>query len=562
MHIILHLILPLVATSGAYVLFHLAEILYCEFSYPLRGLVGPKNLSPSFPGMLKRWRARTFFYKDVFNTRELYTTDILVIDHTLKETNVYQKRVAFRARINSPLGGKGLLNVQGGEPQASETSDGEPFIAYKNEVIIYQEPQNPAFGTAQIRELTGGFLDKSVQLRDIWVEMIWGHAEPQHINMLPWLSKMTLDVIGLLGFGSQFNTLNPKAEPNPIQKALEQLFRASDAGLDSILQKAVLILPILGYLVIIQMNSHNVSEPYSLPSCCPAAKTRGGPRRQLFAAGNKLLADSKGAINAAGGPKSVSGNRDLFSLLLRVNMSLDVPDHHRMSEEEVIAQIPTFFIAGHATTSGAVTWALHALSLNLCAQSKLREELLTLDTNSPTLEQLDTLPYLESVIRETLRVYSPVAHITRLAAADDVVPLKTPCFDNKGKVYTSLPISKGQMVHIPISDVNTDPNLWGVDAAEFRPERWEQVPEAIHSIPGVWANLLTFLAGPYNCIGFRFSLAEQKALLFVLIRAFEFTEAVPRVDIGRSSSALQVPFVFSEMEKGRQMPLLVRVYQG
>ncbi|KAJ7511115.1 cytochrome P450 monooxygenase [Mycena galericulata] len=537
MHIILRLILPLVATTAAYVLFHLAEILYREFSYPLRGLVGPKNLGfisgnvkemENDPLITRRWRDQfgpTFFYKGVFNTRELYTTDILAIDHILKETNVYQKRVAFRARINSPLGGKGLLNAQGEDHKRQ------------------RRVMNPAFGTAQIRELTGGFLDKSVQLRDIWAEMIRGHAEPQRIDVLPWLSKMTLDVIGLSGFGSQFDTWNPKAEPNPVQKALEQLFRASDAGRESILQKAVPILPVLGYLPL------------------PGRKDLGGMRRQLFAAGNKLLADSKAAINAAGGPKSVSGNRDLFSLLLRANMSPDVPDHHRMSEEEVIAQIPKFFIAGHATTSGAITWALHALSVNPRAQSKLREELLTLDTDSPTLEQLDALPYLESVIRETLRVYSPVTHITRLAAADDVVPLKTPCFDNKGKVYTSLPISKGQMVRIPISDVNTDPNLWGADAAEFKPERWEQVPEAVHAIPGVWANLLTFLAGSYNCIGFRFSLAEQKALLFVLIRAFEFTEAIPSVDIGRSSSVLQVPFVLSEREKGRQMPLFVRAYQ-
>lgn len=105
--------------------------------------------------------------------------------------------------------------------------------------------------------------------------MIRGHAEPQRIDVLPGLSKMTLDVIGLSGFGSQFDTLNPKTEPNPIQKALEQLFRASDAGRESILQKAVPILPILGYLVIIQLNSHGVSEPYTFPSHCPAAKTWG-----------------------------------------------------------------------------------------------------------------------------------------------------------------------------------------------------------------------------------------------------------------------------------------------
>lgn len=42
----------------------------------------------------------------------------------------------------------------------------------------------------------------------------------------------------------------------------------------------------------------------------------------------------------------------------------------------------------------------------------------------------------------------------------------------------------------------------------FRPERWENPPEAISSIPGVWGHLFTFLGGPRACIGYRFSLVE------------------------------------------------------
>lgn len=42
----------------------------------------------------------------------------------------------------------------------------------------------------------------------------------------------------------------------------------------------------------------------------------------------------------------------------------------------------------------------------------------------------------------------------------------------------------------------------------YRPERWQQPPEAISAIPGVWGHLLTFIGGPRACIGFRFSLIE------------------------------------------------------
>ncbi len=41
-----------------------------------------------------------------------------------------------------------------------------------------------------------------------------------------------------------------------------------------------------------------------------------------------------------------------------------------------------------------------------------------------------------------------------------------------------------------------------------RPERWEAIPEAVKSIPGVFSNLLTFISGAHACIGYRFSIIE------------------------------------------------------
>ena len=84
---------------------------------------------------------------------------------------------------------------------------------------------------------------------------------------------------------------------------------------------------------------------------------------------------------------------------------------------------------------------------------------------------------------------------------------------------------------IPIDLINRDKSIWGDDAAEFklvlflilflisyptcsfffffpRPERWENIPNGVSSVPGVWANLMTFLGGPRACIGYRFSLVE------------------------------------------------------
>jgi cytochrome P450 len=55
-----------------------------------------------------------------------------------------------------------------------------------------------------------------------------------------------------------------------------------------------------------------------------------------------------------------------------------------------------------------VTWALFALTQNPMAQARLREELLSIPTDRPTMDELNALPYLDCVVRETLRMYAPV----------------------------------------------------------------------------------------------------------------------------------------------------------
>jgi hypothetical protein len=53
----------------------------------------------------------------------------------------------------------------------------------------------------------------------------------------------------------------------------------------------------------------------------------------------------------------------------------------------------------------------------------------------------------------------------------------------------------------------------------------------------------------------------MKALLFTLIRAFEFELAVPIEDVGKKSSIVQRPYLRSNPKAGNQMPLKVKVYQ-
>jgi len=174
------------------------------------------------------------------------------------------------------------------------------------------------------------------------------------------------------------------------------------------------------------------------------------------------------------------------------------------------------------------------------------------------MDQLNALPYLDMVVRETLRVHPPVPSSMREAVKDDILPLSKPFTDRKGVVHDVIRVRKGQTMLIPILLVNRDKSIWGEDATEFRPERWEKIPEAASTIPGIWGNLLTFLGGPRACIGYRFSLVEMKALLFTLVRAFEFELAVPATDIMKKTMIVQRPLLRSDPNSGNQMPLLIR----
>lgn len=82
----------------------------------------------------------------------------------------------------------------------------------------------------------------------------------------------------------------------------------------------------------------------------------------------------------------------------------------------------------------ATTWALYALTQNKDIQSRLREELASILTENPTMEDLNALPYLENVVRECLRLYAPVPAIIRSPVKDDFLPLSQPFKDKKGNL--------------------------------------------------------------------------------------------------------------------------------
>jgi len=125
-----------------------------------------------------------------------------------------------------------------------------------------------------------------------------------------------------------------------------------------------------------------------------------------------------------------------------------------------------------------------------------------------------TVPYLDMVVRETSRLHAPVPQTIRVAMRHDSVPVTTSFRDRNGVERESIDIAAGDLVSIPIVSVNCDKHIWGEDASEFKPERWEHPPDSVAGMPGVWGHILSFLGGPRACIGYRFALIEYILCLF------------------------------------------------
>lgn len=158
------------------------------------------------------------------------------------------------------------------------------------------------------------------------------------------------------------------------------------------------------------------------------------------------------------------------------------------------------------------------------------------------MDQLNSLPYLENVVREVLRLYPAEPHTLRIATEDVVIPVSEPYLDRKGSKRSEIRMAKGNPILIPILALNRLESIWGSDAHEFNPDRWNSLSLIIKSMPGLYANMLTFLAGTRACIGYRFALVEFKAILSTLLRAFEFQLAVPAEEIRSETHVANLPF--------------------
>jgi len=390
------------------------------------------------------------------------------------------------------------------------------------------------------------FIDKANEFRDAMMAQTLQSHTPDgslRIDIYAWLSKITLDIIGHAGFNHPFGSLH---QDRPHQMT-EGFRKATTFDPFSIKFLIPVLFPPLRLIP--------TDRSRLLASTLKSLRSLG--KSLIIQKKAEILTTSESDVKSGVEKRSIQG-RDLLSLLIRANMATDIQDNARMTDEEILAQIPTFLLAGHETTSTAIAWALYALACHPAPYAKLTAEAHGFYTDSPSMEELNGMMYLDYVTREVFRLHSPVSNTDRVAKADVAVPLSEPFVDRHGIKRDELRLRKGDVFLIPILAIHKLKSLWGEDAEEFKPERWEAIPEEAKAIPGVFSNLLAFITGPHACIGYRFSVIEMKAILFAFVRAFDFELAVPPSHITRKTMIVARPFLTSDPNSGPQMPLIIR----
>ncbi|KZT59286.1 cytochrome P450 [Calocera cornea HHB12733] len=546
--------LAIVLTYGLYLL---AKFLHTVLSTPVKQLRGPNNPSwilgqePAIIAaedgiLIQQWANQfglTFKYPSFLSKWELCTMDPRAISHILTNNYVYPKPDVVRQFLSQVLGTEGLISAEG------ETHRRQRRIL------------NPSFSPAQLREVTPIFFEKAAELRDIWQAHIADSPMPaggKIMDVYQWLSRATLDIIGLAGFDYDFESLIH--DKNELAVAFRELFRVQMAV--RWLNLVRMWFPVLRpFLVRSHMEAHRHLFDFLQPE--PDRHVKKISQETMRRVGMELIQRkkaevAKGLVGEKPSSNTVVVGRDILSALIRANMASDVSYTHKLTDEEVLSQITTFILAGHETTSNSVTWSLLTLAQYPAIQDQLRKELLAVSEETLSMDALNALPYLDLCTRELLRLQGPVRETVRTALQDDTIPLQYPIVDKYGKTIDSVRIKAGDAIVIPIMVIDRSERFWGPSAQEFKPERFQDLPKEASAIPGVYSHIMTFLGGQRACIGYRFSVIEMKAFLFVLLRSFVFELSDENVKILKKTAIVTRPLVQGEEDKGAQLPLRIR----
>ncbi|KAJ5184840.1 NADPH cytochrome P450 [Penicillium cf. griseofulvum] len=372
------------------------------------------------------------------------------------------------------------------------------FTAHPNEQNwgIAHRILAPAFGPVPIQEMFHGIypintlfqieivsLTKDAGIYDIASQLVlkWArHGSSKPINVQDDCTRFTLDAVTLCAMGVRLNSLYSE-EKHPFVQAMDGFMRESN---------------------------YRAQRPAFLTSLLWWSRKQYDRDISFIRKFAKDLIDIRRS--------NPTEDQDILNALIK---GRDPKTGQQMSEESIIDNMVTFLIAGHETTSGGISFLLYHIVKNQEVWKKVQKEVNdVVGSGRITSKHLSKLRYITTCVRESLRLWPTIPVI-----AFKPTEKQFPTIIGQDK----FAIMPRQTVIALLPAIHRDPDVWGDDAEEFRPER--MTDENLSTLPrNAWK---AFGNGARGCIGRPFAMTEMVLITALLAQNFDVDQYDPSYEL-------------------------------
>ncbi|XP_063709033.1 cytochrome P450 4d2-like [Culicoides brevitarsis] len=340
-------------------------------------------------------------------------------------------------------------------------------------------------------QILGRFVPIFQEQAEVFVEKVRNLGPEENINVAPWLQSFALDVVSESSMGVKLNAQN---DPN------RDFVVASKELLDTLCLR--FYYPLYNIDFIWKLTSH-------YKKCCDRIRFINGFVNDVINQRREKLLNEKS-------PDPSEEKPALLDILLQSTI-----DDSPLSNEAIRDEMNTFMVAGHETTGTTMGFVIFLLAKHQEVQEKVFLEIKENSLNQKlSIRDINSLRYLDCVIKETLRLYPILPDAIKQSAED--FTLRKYFIPAKTSILTSI-----HAVH------RLEKNFKNPD--EFNPDRFLDEISNEERSPYTYQ---PFSAGLRNCIGQRFAMLEMKTLLIQVLSEYKIHLGTKNFEIDLRESTL------------------------